>query len=131
MLDYLDKLRKKPRHVRERIALLTTAVLSLLIVSVWWQIWSAERMNDAARVSADISPVTAVLSIAGRAKESTQGLLSELVESVKIASSTADVAQVGNAFEVDWSVESLPNMIDNTTRVDEGAATEGSSTSVE
>src|SRR3989338_3155031 len=35
MFDYLDKLRAKPVHVRQRIALFATATLSLFIAGVW------------------------------------------------------------------------------------------------
>lgn len=131
MLEYLDKLRKKPRHVRERIALFTTAILSLFIVSIWWEVRSADRMYANAKGSEDISPVAAVLNIADRAKESTSSMLNELVETVKNASSTTDVAQVGNAFENNGdTIVSPQDMIDNTIRAGE-EATGTASTSVE
>lgn len=133
MLEYLDKLRKKPRHVRERIALVTTAMISLLIVSIWWEVWSANRMlYDDAQVSKDISPVAAVLNIAGRAKESTSDLLGELVDTVKNASSTANITQAGDAFENNGdTIVSQQDMIDNTIHASEAGATGTAPTSVE
>lgn len=42
MLDYLDKLRAKPVHVRQRIAWIATVALSFLVGSVWWATWNTE-----------------------------------------------------------------------------------------
>ncbi|MDO8521253.1 MAG: hypothetical protein Q7S52_04005 [bacterium] len=74
ILDYLDQLRAKPAHVRKRIALVTTAALSLVIGSVWWHSWNVEEMpitkNEAVAASID-SPWNVVRDTLREAKETT------------------------------------------------------------
>jgi hypothetical protein len=43
MFDYLDKLRAKPVHVRQRIALFATGTLSLFVAVVWVGTLNTER----------------------------------------------------------------------------------------
>ena len=100
MLDYLDKLRMKPRHVRERIAFSVTAVFSVFIVSMWWVSWSVDSVIEHSYSSNDITPVRAAADIANRAKDSTSDLLTGLVGSTEYdASSTEVMAQVIGAFQ--------------------------------
>lgn len=133
MLEYLDKLRMKPRHVRERIAFFTTAIFSLFIGSVWWGVWGAERNLDAP-IAEDISPASAVVEIFGRAKSSTRELFGGLVDPVQYsASGTTATAQVGSALvsEKGNNIVYAEDVIDNTIRVSGSAATIVASTSVE
>lgn len=100
MLDYLDKLRMKPRHVRERIAFSVTAVFSVFIVSMWWVSWTADRMPSNTRISEEITPVGAVADIAEQAQDSTSELFGSLVDPIQYnASGTTAVAQVISAFQ--------------------------------
>lgn len=100
MLDYLDKLRMKPRHVRERIAFSVTAIFSVFIVSMWWVSWSVDSVIKHSYSSNDITPVRAAVDIADRAKDSTSDLLTGLVGQAEYdASSTEVMAQVIGAFK--------------------------------
>ncbi len=124
----------KPRRVRERIAFFATAVFSLLIISVWWGSWSANRVIDNTHVSKDISPASAVVDIIGRAKDSTRELLGGLIGSAEYnASSTDATAQVGSAFEDEKNNDIVypRELIDDTIRTSEASVSGATSTSVE
>ena len=70
MLDYLDKLRAKPVYVRQRIALVATVALSLMVFGVWWGTWNTESVSLSATVAAATpSPWSAVLGTIARAKD--------------------------------------------------------------
>lgn len=66
MWQFLDNLRKKPVRVRNHIAIGTTAVLSLLIATVWWNSWT---LNPSARETKIEDEVTPVQTLAGMFKD--------------------------------------------------------------
>lgn len=103
MMKYLENLRKRPRHVRQRIALATTAFFSLMIGGVWWGTWSADQSIDNAPASKDISPVDVVVDFAGRAKIGTNQLVGEFMNQMQYnASGTPPISQTtetANAFK--------------------------------
>lgn len=79
MFDHLDKLRAKPVHVRERIALIATATLSFLVGSVWWITWNAGNTTSPSALLeiSSPSPFHVVSDILGRMKEQTMAALAE------------------------------------------------------
>ena len=122
MLEYLDKLRKKPRHVRERIALFTTIMFSLVILGIWWTSWNVDRSSENDRAAKDISPVDAVVSIAKRAKDSTVDLFGGLMDPQQYsASSTIAVAEVLGALDNKKNSDIVypQDIMDNTNYTDD------------
>lgn len=134
MLEYLDKLRKKPRHVRERIALLTTAAFSLLIGGIWWTSWSVDQVTQDARVSKDISPIDAVLNIAKRTKDSTSDLILGLMDPQQYdASGTAAVAQALGSLDNEKTADIVypQDIMDNSIHTDNPPEATTTSTTTE
>lgn len=86
MMDFLDKLRTKPLHVRKRIAFLTTVLLSFVIGSVWWGSWNAENTplppQESAMASA-VSPWSVVRDTIAGMKESTMATFNETMNQLK------------------------------------------------
>lgn len=84
MLDYLDTLKAKPPHVRQQIAMITTVLLSLLIVSVWWGGRNSEvRASD--RGVHDESPTEVVGNIFADMKNRALSKWSETTGQLKYA----------------------------------------------
>ena len=93
MFDFLDKLRQKPKPVRQRIALVTTAALSFLIFFIWWTTFTVSGSNKAISVGEALSPVGAMAAVANAAGNSfggfTEGLKSHLLQ-VQYEASSSD-----------------------------------------
>lgn len=95
MLQYLDKLRSKPRHVRQRISIVLTATLSLLIVTIWWSTWDIYHAPDGSAVSADaVSPLDVVANIYDDAKALGGEAWSEAQAQLEYDANTATIAGV-------------------------------------
>ncbi|MEK7118709.1 MAG: hypothetical protein AAB869_03800 [Patescibacteria group bacterium] len=85
MMDYLDKLRAKPVHVRERISWIATATLSLLVGSVWFATWNpvtAVSLPAPSEISQP-SPFRVVSDILGRMKEETMAALGKASDQLR------------------------------------------------
>ena len=93
MMEYLDKLKRKPKHVRQRIALMTTSVISLMIFSIWWSTWNIATIGGEERslsVNEALSPVGAfagVVMSAGNAMDQFTKTLKSKVEQVQYEAS--------------------------------------------
>ena len=77
MFDYLDKLRAKPAHVRERIAWVTTAVLSLFVASIAWSTWNTEAAVVATATPSTRSPWSVVSDVFTEGKEAMTAAVSD------------------------------------------------------
>ncbi|OGZ06940.1 MAG: hypothetical protein A2942_01240 [Candidatus Lloydbacteria bacterium RIFCSPLOWO2_01_FULL_50_20] len=81
ILDHLDKLRAKPVHVRQRIALFSTFILSFLVASVWWATWNTESQPEtlsSSSASSIISPWGVVTDMISDAKKDTMAAVGQL-----------------------------------------------------
>lgn len=105
MLDYLDRLRAKPRHVRKRIAFLTTVALSFVIASVWWGSWNAESapLPEKDSVTASIaSPWGVVRDTFLEAKEMTVSTFNDTMNDLKNSNlEYASESNAGNKYDGD------------------------------
>ena len=93
MFDFLDKLRQKPKHVRQQIAIVTTTTLSLLVFSVWWTTFTASESESAVSVNEALSPVAALTEMASVGVNSFDGFTESLkthVLQVQYGASTTD-----------------------------------------
>jgi hypothetical protein len=60
-MEFLDKLKRKPKHVRQRIALVTSGALSALIFVMWWTNFTASTEDSSqTSLSEALSPVGAL-----------------------------------------------------------------------
>lgn len=82
-MEFLDKLRKKPKHVRQQIALWTSASISVLIFCMWWTTFTAEK-SDSSQVSLNeaLSPMNALVDVVNNAVEGTGTFSQDLKEKV-------------------------------------------------
>lgn len=102
MLDYLDKLRRKPRHVRVQIAYTSTAVIFLIILSVWWKSWNIRPDPKYTDVISEKSPISVVLDTFTGVKEQTLTSWQDTVENIqKLATSSQNIAAIGGVDQSD------------------------------
>lgn len=105
MFEFLDKLRQKPKPVRQQIALVTTTALSLIIFSVWWTTFTATESESAISVSEALSPVGALTEMAAVGVDSfdgfTDGLKSHVLQVQYEATSSDSSALLGGVGEGD------------------------------
>jgi hypothetical protein len=96
MFDFLDKLRQKPKPVRQRIALITTVALSFLIFFMWWTTFTISGSDKVITVGEALSPVGAMAEMASVAGSSFKGFSENLkshVLQVQYEASSSDPAQ--------------------------------------
>jgi cytoskeletal protein RodZ len=83
MMEFLDKLKRKPKHTRQRIALLTSASISLLIFVMWWTTFTAtESDSSQTSLSEALSPVSALAGMANNAVDGANSFSQNLKEKV-------------------------------------------------
>lgn len=112
MFDYLDKLRAKPVHVRQRILWATTVALSFLIGGVWWITWNTGAASPAIAEVPTRSPWVVVADVFARAKNDTMAALAE-------AGSQLQHAAVGSVDYVPPKEESTATASVNENSADE------------
>lgn len=59
-MEFLDKLKRKPKHVRQRIALVTSGSISLLIFFMWWTTFNVPSDTSQTSLGEALSPVSAL-----------------------------------------------------------------------
>lgn len=59
-MEFIDKLKRKPKHVRQRIALVTSGSISLLIFFMWWTTFSVPSDTSQTSLGEALSPVSAL-----------------------------------------------------------------------
>ncbi len=94
MFDYLDTLRQKPPHVRMQITYVTTSILFFIIITVWWNSWSAAGSAQTTNAIAEKSPINVVASALSGMKEQTLSSWKETIANVQNIASSTDVAAV-------------------------------------
>ena len=71
MLDYIEKLQKKPEHTRRRIAYITTAVLMVFIVAIWVSTLNVRfsEVSNTAEIDSKHSPVSVLTTYSASFRE--------------------------------------------------------------
>jgi cytoskeletal protein RodZ len=83
MMEFLDKLKRKPKHVRQRIALFTSASISLLIFVMWWTMFTAaESDSSETSLTEALSPVSALAGMVNNAVDGANSFSQNLKERV-------------------------------------------------
>ncbi len=70
MMDYLDSLRRKPKHVRQRIALTSTIFIFSVIFGIWYSTFTLSASPTSLSIKDTLTPVTAFTSMIGDAGRS-------------------------------------------------------------
>lgn len=119
ILDSLDKLRAKPVHVRKQIAFGSTAVISLIIVSIWWSAWNADGLTTSTFSSGATRarpPLALLFEMVGRAKDDTVVAFKDLTNQLGYAAGgnagtpsneETNSTSASNAFRQDATGETL------------------------
>lgn len=90
--DYLETMRNKPEHVRQRIALLTTLAVFVLVVNVWWNVHDRSLSAESISFAEATSPIGVVGDMFAGVASQTRGFMTELhTEIAKSASTTVAV----------------------------------------
>ena len=63
MFEFLDKLRAKPAHIRQRVAFATTAAIFFVIVNIWWQTDKVPDVENPVSVHDVVSPLQVVANV--------------------------------------------------------------------
>ncbi len=108
MFDYLDKIRKKPRHTREVIAVSFSGVFTFVVLAMWWNAFTfggVNKQDDLAQKQD--SPLQALSKIVNEGKKTAAETvtafrdqtkqLEYVVAQAQLASTTALTAGVSNA----------------------------------
>lgn len=99
MFNYLDRLRRKPQHVRMQITYVTTSVLFFIILTMWWTSWTASggREEPSALVQ-EKSPIRVVTEVFTGLKEETASSWKDVLADIQTyASTSVQVAAVANS----------------------------------
>lgn len=92
MLDFLDSLRRKPLHIRRQVAIVTTAVLSSLIMTVWVQSWDVRNVTNIDSAPKSKTPTQILLDGAKGLKSKGAALIGSSMEEIKFAADSATLA---------------------------------------
>lgn len=93
MLDYLDKLRQKPPHVRKRVALLSTCAVFSAIVMVWWTTWSSPVNEQSTSVAQALTPLGVLANVASAARDGLRKLPEQINSGLSSSTITHDARQ--------------------------------------
>lgn len=92
MWEYLDKLKRKPKAVRQQIAFSVSMAISILIFSLWWTTFTASESESTVSVGEALSPVSALAGMAVTGVDSfgkfTENLKSHVLQVQYSASNT-------------------------------------------
>lgn len=112
MFDYLDNLRRKPTHVRMQITYATTSVLFFVILTVWWNSWTAESTAQTNLVITEKSPINVVVGTFAGMKDQTVSSWKDTVTSLeKLAATSTNIATVGASVDAEIPLDSEENII--------------------
>jgi hypothetical protein len=105
MFDFLDKLRQKPKPVRQQIALFSSLLISSVIFFMWWTTFTAFESESSISVGEALSPVGALTEMASGGVDSfgefTENLKSHVLQVQYEASSSDPSLYLGAAAESD------------------------------
>jgi hypothetical protein len=69
MMDFLEKLKRRPEQARKRIAVLSTFAIFSGIFGVWWISWNTPATEGAVTVKDVVSPLGVVVKLLDSAKD--------------------------------------------------------------
>ncbi len=78
MKEFLEKLKRKPEHVRKRIAIFSTLGISFLILNIWWVSWTSPLNEDSIAVTEVASPLAVVANMVFGLKDDADHMVASL-----------------------------------------------------
>lgn len=90
-MDFLDKLRQKPRHVRQQIAVITSTLLSIAILSIWVGSWGVQNSIVSENKPKGISPTKVIAASFMGLKERGESIWDNSIKQVQQLASTINV----------------------------------------
>jgi hypothetical protein len=118
MWKLIEHLRKKPRIVRQQVAIIVSGLLSVLVFFSWWGSWTASENTPAATERAQ-SPVTVVFDtvadLANRSKSLWGVTLSQMQydAEAEVAASAHAISELDEARDHAFEEESTVDMATN------------------
>ena len=106
MMEFINNLKRKPEHVRKRIALFTTIAIFSLIVNVWWISWKTPVSENSVAITEAASPLGVVadmvFGLKGYAEHMAKTVAGQLQNSASSSTPESQTANV-SASEVGQS----------------------------
>lgn len=87
MIEFLNKQRQKPEHVKKRIAVFTTLGLFSIIFSVWWMSWSTPPSDNAVAISDVVSPLGVVVNAVTGVRSHAEDMVHQYTKQLQYAAS--------------------------------------------
>lgn len=78
MLEFLNNLKRKPKHVRSRIAFFSTLGIFFVIVNIWWISWKSPVNDSSTSVSEVVTPLGVVADMVMGMKDDAEHVASTL-----------------------------------------------------
>lgn len=78
MLEFLNNLKRKPKHVRSRIAFFSTIGIFLVIVNIWWISFKSPISDSSIPVTEVITPLGVVANMVIGMKDNAEQVASTL-----------------------------------------------------
>lgn len=116
IMEFLDKLKRKPKHVRQQIALSVSASISILIFIMWWINFTAATSDSSqTSLSEALSPVSALAEMAHSAVSGVGSFSEDIKEKVIAmqydASSTGAQTAATATSDIDGHAPSTQDVI--------------------
>ncbi len=115
-MKFLDKLKRKPKHVRQQIALWVSTSITALIFVMWWTNFTAATSDSSqATLSEALSPVSALAGMAHSAVSGAGSLSNDIKAKVIAiqyeASSTGGQAAATATSDIDGHTPSTQDVV--------------------
>ena len=78
MLEFINNLKRKPKHVRSRIAFLSTLGIFFVIVNIWWISFKSPVNDSSVPVTEVVTPLGVVANMVMGMKEDAQHVANTL-----------------------------------------------------
>ena len=96
MLEFLNNLKRKPKHVRSRIAFFSTIGIFFVIVNIWWISFKSPVNDSSVPVTEVITPLGVVVNMVMGMKDDAQYMATSLKDQLQYHSTTTPSAQTAN-----------------------------------
>ncbi len=88
MLEFINNLKRKPKHVRSRIAFFTTIGIFFVIVNIWWISWKSPVSDSSIPVTEVATPLGVVANMVMGFKDDAASMATTIQEQLTQGSTT-------------------------------------------
>ncbi len=118
MLEFLNNLKRKPKHVRSRIAFFSTLGIFFVIVNIWWITWKSPVDDSSVPVSEVATPLGVVANMMMGMKDDAQHVANTLQGQLQYNTLENSETQTANVLATDSSNTAIyPDEVYNQTQV--------------